>query len=312
MASNITLSAASRSNLLSLQGTADLIGTTQKRLSTGRAVSSPIDNAVKFFQAKSLNGRASDLTERKDSIDQGVSALNAALTATDGIENLLNRMKSLIDTVRTQTASERKESHKQLGELVRQIDKLVEDATYKGLNLLNNTGASLTVRFSDKSDSKLEVKGIDLNAGAKLYRNSQGSAIALYTGSMTAKATAIANAAVSKLGLCKLSGYQFSKASVLATFQAKADVAIIKLEKTISNLRAQAATLATNADILKVRSEFTKEYVNVLKEGADKLVLADLNEEGANLLALQTRQQIGTQALSFAAQSEQSVMSLFR
>ncbi len=70
--------------------------------------------------------------------------------------------------------------------------------------------------------------------------------------------------------------------------------------------------MATNADILKVRLDFTKDYASVLSAGADKLTLADLNEEGANLLALQTRQQIGIQALSFAGQSEQSVLSLFR
>ena len=89
-------------------------------------------------------------------------------------------------------------------------------------------------------------------------------------------------------------------------------MAIIRLEATISNLRAKAATIATNSDILKVRLDFTSEYTSVLQEGADKLTLADLNQESANLLALQTRQSLGIQALSFASQSEQSILSLFR
>ena len=81
--------------------------------------------------------------------------------------------------------------------------------------------------------------------------------------------------------------------------------------KTIENLRAKAQTIATNISILNVRLDFTSQYVNTLEVGGDKLRLADLNEESANLLALQTRQQLGIQALAFAGQSEQSVLALF-
>ena len=62
---------------------------------------------------------------------------------------------------------------------------------------------------------------------------------------------------------------------------------------------------------LQTRLDFTKQYVNNLTEGADKLTLADINEEGANLVSLQTRQQLGIQALAFAGQSEQAVLRLF-
>lgn len=64
--------------------------------------------------------------------------------------------------------------------------------------------------------------------------------------------------------------------------------------------------------LLQTRLEFTETYVNTLQAGGDKLTLADLNEEGANLLALQTRQQLGIQALSFAGQAEQGILGLFR
>lgn len=70
--------------------------------------------------------------------------------------------------------------------------------------------------------------------------------------------------------------------------------------------------MAGNVAIFQVRSKFTQEYSNVLESGAAQLTVADLNEEGANLLALQTRQQMGIQALSFAGQSEQAVLGLFR
>jgi len=76
--SDVTLTSAVRQNLLSLQSTTDLIGRTQNRLSTGLRVSNAIDDPVNFFQAKGLNDRASDFTEKKSGIDQGISTLTAA------------------------------------------------------------------------------------------------------------------------------------------------------------------------------------------------------------------------------------------
>ena len=63
---------------------------------------------------------------------------------------------------------------------------------------------------------------------------------------------------------------------------------------------------------MQTRLDFTAKYVNVLDDGSGKLTLADITEEGANLVALQTRQQLGINALAFAGQSEQSILALFR
>ena len=177
MATNVTLSSTARTNLLSIQNTASLIGRTQDRLSTGLAVKSPIDDAVKYFQAKSLSDRAGDLSERKDGIDQGVSALEATLKATEGMEKLVKQMKGIVDAARSQSVSERKEAQNQLKELVTQVQRLVDDASYKGLNLINSSTSTLTVRFSEKSDSKLDVNGVNLNAAEVLPRTASGGAL---------------------------------------------------------------------------------------------------------------------------------------
>ncbi|WP_316977879.1 flagellin N-terminal helical domain-containing protein [Shumkonia mesophila] len=300
--SNVSLSSAVRANLLSLQETTSLINRTQGRLSTGLAIASPVDDAVKYFQAKSLSDRASDLAARKDGIDQGVSALTTALKATDAIEDLVGQMKGVVDGSRSGDKSQRASAAKQLRELAGQIQKLVDDSTYQGLNLLNSTASSLNVRFSEKADSKLEIKGNNLNASA-FFKNSLGVSLGI------SKASAI----VSELGFTKaISLYNLSLAGSLALFNKAADLAVTRLDKTISELRSKAATLAGNVAILNVRLDFTKQYVDVLEQGAGKLTLADLNEEGANLLALQTRQQLGIQALSFAGQAEQGILGLFR
>jgi flagellin-like hook-associated protein FlgL len=84
-----------------------------------------------------------------------------------------------------------------------------------------------------------------------------------------------------------------------------------KLNDALTTLRTNAQTLGTNVALLNTRLDFTEDYVNTLQSGSDKLTLADINVEGANLLALQTRQQLGIQALSLAAQAEASILRLF-
>jgi flagellin len=303
VATNVTLSSTARTNLLALQNTAGLIGRTQDRLSTGLAIKSPIDDAVKYFQAKSLSDRASDLSERKDGIDQGVSTLETVIKATDGIEKLVKQMKGIVDAARSQSSDERLEAQNQLKELVTQVQRLVDDASYKGLNLLNSTSSTLSVRFSEKTDSKLDVNGVNLN-GSAFYLSLSGTALGLAV-------TADASDVVVALGFSDgFTAYTLSQASVLAVFNSKADTVMQNFDRTISNLRSKASSIANNAAILRVRLDFTKEYVNVLQGGSDKLTLADLNEEGANILALQTRQQLGIQALALAGQAEQSILRL--
>ncbi|MBL4614792.1 MAG: flagellin-like protein [Magnetovibrio sp.] len=87
--------------------------------------------------------------------------------------------------------------------------------------------------------------------------------------------------------------------------------AITQMDGALNTLRAQASSLGSNVALLQTRLDFTSQYVNTLEEGASKLTLADINEEGANLLALQTRQQLGITSLSFAGQAEQSILGLF-
>jgi len=302
----VTLSSAVRANLLSLQGTSRLIDRTQGRLSSGLRVASPVDDAVKFFQSKSLSDRAADLSARKSNIDQGVSTIDTALKAVDALEDLTNQMKGIVDSARSGDATQRSDFAAQLKELANQIERLVNDASYQGLNLLNSTASKLSVQFSDKTTSKLDVDGVDFQAST-YFLNTAGGALNENLVSI------VGNVVSGVLGFDSLlSAYNFDDATALASFNSRADVAIARLDKVISNVQSQAATLANNVAILAVRSDFTQEYIGTLETGAGKLTVADLNEEGANLLALQTRQQLGIQALSFAGQAEQSILGLFR
>jgi flagellin-like hook-associated protein FlgL len=97
--SNITLSAAVRQNLLSLQGTADLLATTQGRLATGKKVNSALDNPTNFFTAAGLDARASDISNLLDSIGNGVQVLQAANTGITSLSKLVDTAKSIASQV---------------------------------------------------------------------------------------------------------------------------------------------------------------------------------------------------------------------
>ena len=89
------------------------------------------------------------------------------------------------------------------------------------------------------------------------------------------------------------------------------DQTITDIEAAISDLRNMASTFGNNYSIVQTRQDFTENLINVLEEGSDNLILADMNEESANMLALQTRQQLGINSLSLASQAAQGVLSLF-
>ena len=116
-----------------------------------------------------------------------------------------------------------------------------------------------------------------------------------------------------------ISGVTYNKAGLgLSTissgyFQSNGniDLTIASLDTSLTTLRTQASKFGANLTTVQTRQDFTKNLVNTLQTGADNLVLADTNEEGANLLALQTRQQLSTTALSLSAQADQAVLRLF-
>ncbi len=293
MAGEVKLSSAIRANLLSLQQTASLVARTQGRLSTGLRVASAIDDAVAFFQAKSLSDRASDLTAKKNGIDQGISSLTTALQAVESSEDVFSQMKGLVLSAKSGSAADRATLATQFVELATQANNLVNDSSYQGLNLVNSTANALKVSFSEKTGSVLSVDGANI-----LVTNFSGMSF-----SISALATGLQSA-----GFGGASSVVWSTVSnSISLFDAVIDI----LDSAITTIRTNAATLGSNVSLLQTRLDFTTSYVNTLTGGSDKLTLADLNEEGANLVALQTRQQLATQALAFAGQAEQAVLQLF-
>ncbi|MCF4164172.1 flagellin [Zavarzinia compransoris] len=290
---DIALSATSRANLLSLQDTTDLANRTQSRLSTGLKVASALDDAVAYFQSKALSDRAADFTDRKNEIDQGISSLKSALNATEAVDKILKQIKGVAISAKTADDATKADLSAQFKDLLNQFNSLLADASYQGTNLITGTTQDLTVKFSEVSTSELVVAGRDLRAGA------------LFTDA------AAADEAGTVLFVNLIGGSSFTdiQASVLVT---SLNDLTDKIDGAISSVRATTASLGANITLLQTRLDFSKQYINSLTEGGDKLTLADLNEEGANLVTLQTRQQLALRALSFAGQNEQAVLQLFQ
>ena len=168
----------------------------------------------------------------------------------------------------------------QFNDLRNKIDDLAKDSSYNGINLL--AGDRLTIQFNEKTgknQTKLDIQGSNL--------------------------TSAENLGIPKAVNTQLTGF--------INFQNDADLdkATASLTGALTSLKSLASTLGSNLSVAQTRQDFTKELANVLTTGAGNLVLADPNEEGASLLALNTRQQLSQTALSLANQADQGVLRLF-
>ena len=160
----------------------------------------------------------------------------------------------------------------QFNDILDQIDQLAADSSYKGVNLLK-ADESLKIVFNEDRSSSITIQG----------RAADTEGLGL--GTRVDEDAWSTNEGV--------------------------DATIELIDEAVSKLRDMASEFGNNYSIVQTRQDFTENLINVLEEGADNLTLADMNEESANMLALQTRQQLAINSLSLASQAAQSVLSLF-
>ena len=165
----------------------------------------------------------------------------------------------------------------QFNTIMAQLSFLATDSSYKGINFLE-TGSTLDVIFGTSSSDKITLTGFDASASGLLAKSDTAFLA-------TAQNTWATNADV--------------------------NTDIEALARATATLKAQSSSMSSGLSIINTRQDFVKAMVNTVTQGADNLTLADMNEEGANMLMLQTRQSLSTTALSMSAQAAQSVLRLF-
>jgi flagellin-like hook-associated protein FlgL len=148
--SDVNLTLSTRANLLSLQTTKSLLDRTSTRLSTGLKVSAPIDNAPAYFAAQALNFRASNFDTASANINQAVKALDSAISGLQAVTKLVQNAQGILTSMLTASSLTASDSlRSQYNALLTQIDLLTKDASYQGVNLINNASQTLTLSFSN-------------------------------------------------------------------------------------------------------------------------------------------------------------------
>ncbi len=171
----------------------------------------------------------------------------------------------------------RKNLVEQFNNLRDQLDKFADDASFNGINLLR--GDKLKLTFNETGTSTIEIQAKDADGNATSVNNTE-------------------------LGITEAQNADFDSDT---TIDERLDV----LSDALNTLRSHSSNFGSNLSIVENRQDFTKNMINTLETGAANLTLADTNEEAANLLALQTRQQLSSTALSMASQADQAVLRLF-
>ena len=277
---DISLTAGMRTNLINLQQTVSLLDRTQTRLASGKKVNTALDNPLNYFAAQEHLNRASDLDSRKDAMNEAIQTVAAANEGITGIKALIESARGLAQSALSATAADRQKLADQYDAILGQITNMAADASYKGINLLSGTG-QLDVKFNENGSNSLTIHGFDASA----------SGLAISTSATVGTGT----------------GWQS-----VADGTANITASLTNLTDSLTTLRTQSQTLASNLNVVNIRADFTTGMINTLTTGADKLTAADMNEEGANMLMLQTRQSLSTTALSLSAQAAQSVLRLFQ
>ncbi|MCJ8324685.1 MAG: hypothetical protein HRU29_05490 [Rhizobiales bacterium] len=385
---SVTLSSAVRRNLLTMQGTADMMAKTQTRLATGKRVNSALDNPTNFFTASALNSRSSDLMRLQDSVGNAVQTIEAA---DNGIKAITKLVESAQGTAR-QALQSPKSTPAVTGVKGTTTGTDMSGYTDNDLGVAETItfkvggGSEVTVAFADGTQDTLANIATQLSTGAGIsasvvsnklviVADNEGdsieitstgtatlSAVGLTAGTSTDQVTAAAeipnasraaletefNALLTQIdqltndasfngnnfldgddlkvifnesgtSSLTISGTDTSSsglglsASASGDFQdnAKIDAVLASLDAATTSLRSSASTFGSNLSTVQARKDFTSNMINTLETGAANLTLADINKEGANMLALQTRQQLSTTALSMASQADQAVLRLF-
>ena len=208
-------------------------------------------------------------------MSNGINTIQAANNGITSITKLVQSAQALVSQAQQTTdTTVRAGLAAQFDAILGQIDQLAGDFGFNGINLLDSTNsANLTVTLNESGTSTVTITAVDFTA------------------------TGLAHQQL---------GQQLGRAPPTSPRRAT------DLTAALTTLRSQAQAFGSNLSTVQIRQDFTKAMINTLQTGADNLTLADSNEEGANLLALQTRQQLSTTALSLASQASQAVLRLFQ
>jgi flagellin len=308
---SVSLSIGIRNSVNSLTDLNSAIEEANKRLATGRKVNSALDGASKYFQAQGFQKDARELDTLQDGFNLGLKTVDKATKAIEGARKNLEAAIGLARQATQLGASDavgRNALNAQAAQLVGEAAKLLYDADFNGNRLLqtnataNNTDVNVVTNTqTGASQTKIVVAKQDgrLNNAAGVANFDAASLTGVVVSDVAGASQSAAQGTAAN---------QFSDATNGNTV---ANSFIAAAQGAINTLGARAATLATATTSIQVRASFAKDVSRILESTADDLTAADINEEGAKLTSLQTRQQLAVTAMSLASRSDQAILRLF-
>ena len=251
------------------------MSTTQSAISTGLKVASAKDDGATYAIAQNMRGNVAGYTAVTDSLNRSMSSLDVAMSAGQSISDLLIQMKqkALSAADSSLDSASRQALNNDFTALRDQITTIVKNAVFNGYNLVDGSTSQIAALASTDGTRKITVSSEKLSLSGTI---------------VTVKSTGTISTA------------------------AKASTMIATVQASLTNVNSALAKLSAGAKKYSVQIDFTQKLSDTLTTGIGHLVDADLAKESANLTALQTKQQLGVQALSIANSAPQSILSLFQ
>ena len=263
--------------LQNLTATQSDLSVTQNRISTGLKVASAKDNGAIWAIAQNQRATSQSLDAVKDSLQRGSSTVDVALAAGESISDLLLQMKqkALAASDTTLDTNSRVALNDDFMSLRDQITKAVNNAEFNGANMIKSGGTTIMALANADGTQLITVAAQDLSLGG--------------------------SGALSAIASTDSIGTQTLAYNMIAT-----------VDTAIAGVSSALSSLGTGSKSLQSHLTFVGKLQDTLDAGVGNLVDADLAKESAHLQALQTKQQLGIQALSIANQATSPLLSLFR
>jgi len=247
---------------------------TQSAISTGYKVASAKDDGATYAIAQNMRGTVAAYGAVSDSLNRGISAVDVAMSAGQSVSDLLIQMKAkaLSAADKSIDTASRTALNNDFTALRDQIQTIVDNASFNGFNLIKSGASDITALASADGSKKITVAAQSLALGGS---------------NLTVKAT-----------------------DNIST-QAGASTMISTVQTSLTNVNKALATFSAGAKKYSIQLGFVSKLSDTLTSGIGNLVDANMAEESARLTALQTKQQLGVQALSIANSSSAIALSLF-
>ncbi len=287
--------------LQSLNSTQSQLQTTQKRISTGYRVADATDDGAAFAVAQRVRSDVSALTTVNQQLGSAKGLVDTTLTGLTTASNSIGEAKKLLVQIGDNSISDdsRNQYIASYTSLVQRVAHTVDNSTYNGQSLIGQSGATTAATsknvISTENGGTFSLSAEDNKDLAKNLFALIGGTVGGTPGALTFTAPTTP-AAAQTAAVASLSG-------------TGATTSISGIQTGVANQLNQASA---DSNFLSATISFNSSKIDSLSAGLGALVDADLSKESANLQALQIRQQLGTQALSLANQSPQSLLSLFK